>query len=100
MSRQPVCRIAEGLSPWTWCGFAVMAATGPLLLSSQALKCYHSRVFWTKMVLLIAAVIFHFTIHRSATTDGSRVNRKFAGGVSLFLWIATAVAAKWIEFAA
>ena len=99
MRRQPVSRIAEGLAPFTWAGFAVMAATGPLLLSSQAMKCYHSRVFWTKMILLLLAVVFHFTIHRRAAAEGSRVSGKVAGGVSLLLWVATAAAAKWVEFA-
>jgi fatty acid desaturase len=63
------------------------------------MKCYHSRVFWTKMILLLSAVIFHFTVHRSAIAENSRVNGKFAGGLSLLLWIATAAAAKWVEFA-
>jgi hypothetical protein len=99
MRRQPVSRIAEGLAPFTWAGFAVMAVTGPLLLSSQAMKCYHSRVFWTKMVLLLVAVVFHFTIHRQATAEDSRVNGKVAGFVSVLLWVATASAAKWVEFA-
>jgi len=103
MRRQPVLRIAEGLAPWTWGGFVVMALTGPLLLSSQALKCYHSRVFWTKMALLLLAVIFHFTVHRQAISpDRARIGpirARLTGGLSLTLWVATAVAAKWVEFA-
>ena len=102
MRLQPVSRIAKGLAPWTWAGLVVMALTGPLLLSSQALKCYHNRVFWTKMALLSLAIIFHFTIHRKAIAAGPGIGptqARLAGGLSLTLWVATAFAAKWIEFA-
>ena len=103
MRRQPVSRLSAGLAPWTWSGFVVMAITGPVLLSSQALKCYHSRVFWTKMVLLSAALVLHFTIHRRAISGGTQtgpIHARLAGALSLTLWLATAFAAKWIEFAA
>lgn len=99
MRRQPISQIAKGLAPFTWAGFAVMAVTGPLLLSSQALKCYDSRVFWVKIALLLSALVFHFTLHRTATAEDSRMNGKIAGAVSLLLWTATAAAAKWVEFA-
>lgn len=102
MRRHPVSRVAQGLAPWTWGGFVVMAVTGPLLLSSQAVKCYHNRVFWTKMALLLLALVFHFTVHRKAISDSSRIGpiqARLAGGLSLTLWIAAALAAKWIEFA-
>jgi len=102
MRRQPVSQVARGLARWTWGGLVVMALTGPLLLSSQALKCYNSRVFWTKMALLILAVLFHFSVHRKAISDGSHIGptrARLTGGLSLTLWVATAVAAKWVEFA-
>jgi hypothetical protein len=102
MRRQPVSRIAEGLAPWTAGAMVVMAITGPVLLSSQALKCYYSHVFWVKMGLLLLAVLFHFTVHRRAIEADSNIGpraSRLAGGLSLTLWIATAWAAKWIEFA-
>ena len=42
------------------------------MLSEEALKCYYSPGFRWKMVLLAAAVLFYFTIHRRALLNTDR----------------------------
>ena len=97
IGRQPVRRIASELSSWTKAGLAIMLISGPLILSSEAVKCYKTPAFWVKMALLAIAIAFHFTIHRRVTLaeqPASRSNRAFVAIVSLGLWISVALAGK------
>jgi hypothetical protein len=99
--RHPVSRVARELAPWTWTGLAIMFATGPLNLASEAQRCYDSSFFWIKMGLIILAVAFHFTVHRRVTLAEPPVSAsraKLVACVSLALWFGVAVAAKFIGF--
>jgi hypothetical protein len=99
--RHPVSTIAAELAPYTWIGLAVMFATGPLNLASEAQRCYDSSFFWIKMALLAVALLFHFTVHRRVTLAHPPVSAfraRLAGGVSLALWFGVALAAKFIGF--
>ena len=95
---QPVARMAREMNKWTIAGLATMLASGPLILSSEAVRCFQSPMFWVKMTLLAIAVAFHFTIHRRVVLrepfPGS--NARIVGIVSLALWTAVAIAAKGI----
>ena len=76
-----------------------MLISGPLILSSEALKCYEASFFWIKMAALIAALVFHFTVHRRVTLAEPPAGRFRAGLVaclSLALWIGVALSGKMI----
>ena len=95
----PVSRIARELANWTIAGLAIMLASGPLILISEAVKCYKTPAFWIKMVLLAIALVFHFTIHRKATLAEPPVPRLDAwlvASISLALWTGVALAGKAI----
>jgi hypothetical protein len=95
----PVSRIASELAPWTIGGLIAMLISGPFILSSETLKCYESSFFWMKMVVLLVAIAFHFTVHRRVVLSEPPPGRFRAGlvaCVSLGLWIAVALAGKMI----
>jgi hypothetical protein len=97
--RHPVSRIAAELAPWTAGGLAVMLVSGPLILSSESRKCYDSSFFWEKMGILLAAIVFHFTVHRRVTQSEPPAGpwrAKLVACVSLALWIGVALAGKMI----
>ena len=99
MRRHPVSRIAGELAPWTTGGLIVMLITGPLLLTSEALKCYDASFFWIKMGLLAVTLVFHFAIHQRVALSEAPVGRWRAGLVgcaSLALWTGIALAGKMI----
>jgi hypothetical protein len=96
---QPVSRIARELNNWIIAGLALMLVSGPLILSSEALRCFKAPMFWVKMALLAAALAFHFTLHRQVTLAEPPAARRLAGriaAISLALWIGVALAAKGI----
>lgn len=97
--RHPVARIAAELAPWTRGGLFIMLVSGPVILSSEALKCYESSFFWMKMSILLTAVVFHFTVHRrvvAAEPVASPARRRLVACVSLGLWLGVALAGKMI----
>ena len=99
IARHPVSRIARELSNWTLAGLAILLASGPLILSSEAVKCYQTPAFWVKMALLAIAVGFHCTVHRKvvfAEPTAPHPSARWAACVSLTLWIGVALAGKGI----
>jgi len=78
-------------------GLAISLATGVLLFSARAISAAENSTFQLKMLLLLAAVVFHFIIQ-------SRVTRRPQSGVlalrmtavsGLTLWMGLAVTACW-----
>jgi hypothetical protein len=99
IGRQPVSKIARELNSFTVVGLSIMLVSGPLILSSEAVKCYKTPAFWIKMALLAIAIVFHFSIHRRVTLAEPPVSRPSAAIVaclSLALWIGVALAGKGI----
>jgi hypothetical protein len=99
MRRYSAARVAGDLAPWTSIGLAIVLLSGPLVLSSEALKCYDASFFWIKMAVLAAALLFHFTVHRRVALAEPPVSPFRAGMVacvSLSLWVGVALAAKFI----
>src|SRR5512140_1603908 len=62
--RQKAPDLAKALAPWTLFGLVTVLLSGPLLFSSDPDMYYLNRSFQIKMVLLILAIVFHFTIRR------------------------------------
>jgi hypothetical protein len=99
IGRQPVSRIAGELNLFTAMGLGIMLVSGPLILCSEAVRCYKAPAFWVKMALLAIAVVFHFTIHRRATLAEPplpRPDARIVAGISLALWFGVALAGKGI----
>jgi hypothetical protein len=57
-------KIARDAEPWFIRGFVLMFLTGVPQLISNALREYYSPFFWTKMSMLVLALLFTFTIRR------------------------------------
>jgi hypothetical protein len=95
MRRQPVAEVAAALAPWTRTGFVLLLLTGPFMFSAQAAKWHDNPVFWIKMLLLIIATSFQWSVRRRVALEPPA---KWIGAVSLVLWISTALSAKMMEF--
>jgi len=102
MKNQPVWQVAEDLSPWALWSLVVILVSGFLLFLSEAMKCYASEPFQIKMSFLFAALIFHFTVHRSVTKrtrrDPSLFSGVFVGGINLLLWLGVGLGGRAIGF--
>ncbi len=83
--------VAATLAPWTWAGALTVLITGPLLFWMDSTRYLKNPAFLLKMVLLGAAVVTHFTIHRSHAG-----REKLAAVVSLVLWSCVVLAGRAI----
>jgi hypothetical protein len=97
-----VAELAAEAQPWLVGGLGVMIATGLLLFTSEAIKCYYNAAFWTKMTALLPAILFAFSVRRkvaAAAEDRLRpIWRRLTAVVSLSLWTVVGAAGRWIGF--
>jgi hypothetical protein len=99
MRRQAPDELAVDLAPWTAAGIALMLITGPLMFSTDAVTYHNNPSFQFKMVCLMLALVFHFTLHRRAVhPDVPPVVAKLAAATSLLLWTAVVAGGRMIAF--
>ena len=97
--RQTPAELAADLAPWTALGIAVMLTTGPLMFSADAPNYYFNPALRFKMVCLIVALLFHFTLHqRAVRPDVPPMAAKLAAATSLLLWITVVGGGRMIAF--
>lgn len=88
---QSTAELAAEVRPWMIGSILVMLISGFLLFSTEAVKMYGNWAFQYKMLFLLLALIYTFTIHRRVTLadDGHRLGvapRVVVALVSLLLW--------------
>lgn len=101
LRRQPVAEIAHDVQSWMVGSLTTMLVSGALLFSSEALKCYENGAFWMKMISLLLAVLFTFTVRRNATRAGSHLTPawgRVVAAISLTLWLGVGVGGRAIGF--
>jgi hypothetical protein len=87
MRRESPAQLARDTWLWTLSGLVLMLFSGLLLFSSDPDMYYLNWPFLIKMAFFIAAVIFHYTVHRKAVaSDAPPPNGKLVAWVSLLLW--------------
>jgi hypothetical protein len=102
LRKTPVAELARDAQPWMIGSLIVMLVTGVSLYTSEATKCYGSAAFWIKMISLVLAIVFTFTVRRTITMGDEqhvlpRTSRS-VGLVSVGLWFAVAWGGRWIGF--
>jgi len=102
LRRQPVAQLARDAQPWLIVSLMVMVATGTLMFTSEAIKCYYHPAFWVKMTSLFLAIVFTFTVRRKvAMADETRMEplwSKLVALVSVTLWSGVGIGGRWIGF--
>lgn len=74
-------------------GLAISALTGALLFGPRATAASVNGIFQTKMALLVAALVFHLTVHqRVARREVGGAQRRATAVVGLLLWIGLGLA--------
>jgi hypothetical protein len=87
---EPVSEIAQDLTPLTLTGLVVQLVSGSLLFMVSATKFTENPIFRIKIAMVIAAVAYHFGIHRKvAIAHETQAHRlRLSAAVSLVLWAA------------
>jgi hypothetical protein len=92
--------LSRDLSRLLLSSLTLMVLSGIAMLSEEALKCYASPAFRCKMVLLAAAILFYFTLHRRALLRLGKGTptlwSRSAAILSLTLWLGVGIAGRAI----
>jgi hypothetical protein len=96
LKKTSVAQLAKDAQPYVTGSLIVMLVTGIMLYSSEATKCYASGAFWIKMVSLLLAMIFTYTVKKYRTARD--VESKLVGALSILLWFGVAWGGRWIGF--
>lgn len=97
---QPVAQLARDAQRWLVGSLVVMLASGALLFTSEATKCYYHAAFWVKMTSLLLAILFTFTVRRKVAEadEPDPLRSKLVALTSVTLWSAVGIGGRWIGF--
>lgn len=86
--------------PWTMLALVFILFSGAALFISQTFIYIPNPVFQAKMVLLVIAILYNFTIHRKIATSptASPGMRKLVAAGSLLLWVSIVFGGIFIAF--
>lgn len=99
MRRQLASQLARDVAPWTLAGFIAVLISGPLIWTSDPNMYLHNSAFLFKMLALLVALIYQYTIHRGvALRDPSPPVGAVVGLLSVVLWISVIAGGLFIAF--
>jgi hypothetical protein len=100
MKRQLASQLAKDLDPWTLGGLIAVLMSGPLIFSSDPNLYLNNFSFQFKIVALLVAILYQYTVHRKvAASDSSPVVGALVGIISVSLWISIVAGGLFIAFA-
>jgi len=100
MRHQTPAQLLKDMSLWTLAGLIIVITSGMVIWTTDPLRYYYNWSFRYKIIALIAAIIYNYTIHNkvaratSSATFGSGVVAVF----SLLLWISIVFAGLFYAF--
>jgi hypothetical protein len=99
MRRETPAQLAKDTFFWTLGGLILMILSGLMLFSSDPDMYYLNYAFDFKMLFLVLAIIFNYTIHRrTVMSDTTKGSPKFVACVSLGLWMCVIFGGIFIGF--
>ena len=102
LKKTSVAQLAKDAQPYVTGSLLVMLVTGIALYTSEATKCYGSAAFWIKMISLVLAMAYTYTIKKRVTAGDEKTfsigTGKLVGVVSIALWFGVAWGGRWIGF--
>jgi len=94
-----VQELAKEMAPWTLFGLVIMLLTGPAMFSSDPDMYYLNWAFIFKMIFLLAAITFNYTVHKKVSSAGGPAEKtKWVAYVSMLLWCAVVFGGIFIGF--
>lgn len=93
-------QLRREMQPVMLTGFALMLVTGGLIFTGGAEAYFAGYWFRLKMMLLVAALIFHATVYRIVARGETpaAIVRRLTGAMLLLLWFGVACAGRAIAF--
>jgi len=89
----------ERLYPLMWCGFWISAASGSILLATDASTKLINPDFLVKMALIAAGMAIALKIRSSVVRNsGASSNGRLLAGISLFCWVGVVTSGRLLAY--
>ena len=99
MLKRKASQLVKDTMLWTLGGLIVVITSGLIIFSSDPLRYFYNNAFRFKIIMLVAAIIYNYTIHRSvALSDSGGLGAKLAGVVSVAMWVSITFAGLFYAF--
>lgn len=98
---EPAAELWHDVQPWMIWSLVVALVSGFLLFSSEAGRMYYSGPFRYKMLFMIPAIVFTFTVHRKVSLSEFSVSprsRRLVVLVSIILWSGVGIGGRLIGY--
>jgi hypothetical protein len=101
--RQTMTEMAARFLPWVWVTVIVLLCSGSILIIGEPGRDLQNVVFWTKMSLLVTALLLTYVFQTMLRRDTGFWERNRAaavalGSVSLVIWVGIVAAGRWIAY--
>ena len=97
--KRDAAKLLKETSTLTLLGLVIMLISGPLIFSSDPNMYLRNSSFRFKMVALLVAIIYNYTIHRKVVLAGATPGvNKAVGILSLALWVSVVFGGLFIAF--
>jgi hypothetical protein len=101
LRRQNAADLIRDTGLWVVAGLATSVFAGLLLYSTDPDKYYLNTPFVVKMICLVLAIVFNYTIHRKVIgAEASRGRGKLVACLSLALWASVICGGMLVSFTA
>jgi hypothetical protein len=99
LRRYSAVQLVKATSLWTLVGLVAVITSGIVIATTDPLRYYYNWSFRYKMIALVCAIIYNYTIHRKvAMSEASPLASAAVGGFSLLLWTSIAFAGIFYAF--
>lgn len=98
--KQTPADLLKATGMWTLVGLIIVISTGMVIFTTDPLSYYYNYSFRYKMIALLVAIIYNYTIHRKVamSASSSAAVNFIVGAFSLLLWISVVFAGIFYAF--
>jgi hypothetical protein len=99
MRHQTAAQLVKDTMLWTLAGLIIVITSGIVIFTSDPLRYYYNPSFRLKIICLLIAVIYNYTIHRKvAMSKAPPFVTMLVGALSLLLWVTIVFAGLFYAF--
>ena len=81
-------QLLKATSLWTLIGLVVVITSGMVIATTDPLAYYYNSAFRYKMLMLVIAIVYNYTIHRKvAMSQAPQAVNALVGALSLAMWM-------------
>jgi hypothetical protein len=99
MRRQTAAQLVKDTTLWTLAGLIIVITSGLVIFTSDPLRYYYKPSFRLKIICLLIAIVYNYTIHRKvAMSKAPPLAAGLVGALSLLLWVTIVFAGLFYAF--